>query len=269
MLNVRSMSSSGTRPCSSSHWKRAGTCQRDRSTLATTEAGSTRGRLSVMPPPVMCAMPLIRPPPSSGRTSGRYDRCGSSSASPTVRPSAGHVAVHGQPEMLEHDAARQRVAVGVQAARGHADEDVARADAAPGDQLLAIGGADDEAREIVFALGVEPRHLGGLAAEQRAAVLAAGRGHAADDRLGHLRRQPSGGEVVEKEERLGALHEDVVDAVVDEVHAHRVVPVGQERDLELRARRRPRSPRAPDRGTAPARAGTGRRTSRCRRGPRA
>ena len=58
----------------------------------------------------------------------------------------------------------------------------------------------------------------------------------ADDRLGHLAADSRPvAEIVEKEQRLGALHEDVVDAVVHEIDAHRVVPAGHERDLELRA----------------------------------
>ena len=44
-----------------------------------------------------------------------------------------------------------------------------------------------------------------------------------------------GRQVIEEEERLGALHEDVVDAVVDQVRSDGVVPVRHERDLELGA----------------------------------
>ena len=95
--------------------------------------------------------------------------------------------------------------------------------------------ADDEPGDVVFAVGVEPGHLRGLAADQRAAVFPARPRDAGDDLLGHVRRQPAGREVVEKEQRLGALHEDVVDAVVDEIGADRVVPAGHERDLELGA----------------------------------
>ena len=84
--------------------------------------------------------------------------------------------------MLEHDPPRQRVAVGVQAGRGHADQHVAGRDRPAVDQPRAVDDADDEAGEVVFAVGVEARHLRGLAAEQRAAVLAAGARHAADDR---------------------------------------------------------------------------------------
>ena len=44
-----------------------------------------------------------------------------------------------------------------------------------------------------------------------------------DDLLGDVRRQPAGRQIVEEEQRLGALHEDVVDAVIDEIGADRVV----------------------------------------------
>ena len=92
-----------------------------------------------------------------------------------------HVAVHAEAELLEDDAARERVAVRVHPARRHADERVALGDAAAGNQALAVGGADDEAGQVVFAVGIEAGHLGRLAPQQRAAVLAAGGGHAADD----------------------------------------------------------------------------------------
>ena len=44
-----------------------------------------------------------------------------------------------------------------------------------------------------------------------------------------------GREVVEKEQRPRALHEDVVDAVIDEVDADGAMHVGHERDLQLGA----------------------------------
>ena len=62
---------------------------------------------------------------SSGRMSGRYDRCGASSASPTVVPSSGTSIAHAKPQAIEHDPARERIAVGVQAGRRQADQDVA------------------------------------------------------------------------------------------------------------------------------------------------
>ena len=91
------------------------------------------------------------------------------------------------------------------------------------DDTRAVDKADDKAGKVVLAVGVEPRHLGGLAAEQRAPVFAAGLCHAADDLLGHFGRQPARGQVVEEEQRTGALHQDVVDAVVHQILAHGVM----------------------------------------------
>ena len=171
--------------------------------------------------------------PIKGRTTDRYDRCGTSSASPIERPSAGIDGVHGQPGAVERNAPRQRVAVGVQSGRGKTDEDVPRGDGLAVDQLPPRNDADDESRNIVLAVGVEARHLGGLAAKQRATVSAARAREPLDNLHGDVRVQPAGGQIVEEEERVGALHEDVVDAVVHEVHADRRVHAGHERDPQL------------------------------------
>ena len=45
----------------------------------------------------------------------------------------------------------------------------------------------------------------------------------------------AGGEIVEEEQRLGALHDDVVDAHRDEVDADRVENAALDRDLDLGA----------------------------------
>ena len=74
--------------------------------------------------------------------------------------------------------------------------------AAARDHALALDGTDDEAGQVVLALGVEAGHLGGFATDQRALVLAAGRRHAAHDRP-PPRAERAGAEIVEKEERLG------------------------------------------------------------------
>ena len=87
--------------------------------------------------------------------------------------------------------------------------------------------------------------------------------------FGHVGREPARREIVEEEERLGALHEDVVDAVVDEVLPDGVVAIGEERDLQLRADAV--GARDEDRIAKPARLKSeqARRTSRCRTGRRA
>ena len=61
------------------------------------------------------------------------------------------------------------------------------------------------------------------------------RGDALDDVGGDVDVELAAGEVVEEEQRLGALHQDVVDAHRDEVDADGVVAVERERELELGA----------------------------------
>ena len=147
-------------------------------------------------------------------------------------------------------------------ARRQADQHVAVGDAAAVDQRLAVDDADDEPGEIVLAVGVEARHLRRLAAEQRAAVLAAAAREAVDDLLGDVGLEAAGGEVVEEEQRPRALHEDVVDAVVDEIDADRAVLPGQERDLQLGADAVGARHENRLLAALPYRAGTGRRTIR-------
>ena len=82
---------------------------------------------------------------------------------------------------------------------------------------------------------IHARHLRRLPADQRAAVGAA----AARDARNHRRRdrcvQFPDCEIVQEKQRPRALHRDVVDAVVHQILAHRVVPSGEKRDLELGA----------------------------------
>ena len=167
----------------------------------------------------MCAIPLIaagveqRPDHAAGRSVRHEQRLADR------RAELGHRDRRPRgPRRSNAIAPRQRVAVGVQAGRRQADEHVARRDAScRRSSASRVDDADDEAGDVVFAVGVEARHLRGLAAEQRAAVLAARRRQTLDDLHGDVGLEPAGGEVVEEEQRLGALDEDVVDAVIDEV----------------------------------------------------
>ncbi len=123
----------------------------------------------------------------------------------------------------------------MQAARGEAEHDVARRDVGPRQQLVALGRADREAREIVVAVGVHAGHLGRLAADQRAAGAAAAFGDAGDDAPAGLDLELAGRVIVEEEQRLGALHDDVVDAHRHQVDADRVGDARLDGDLELGA----------------------------------
>ena len=140
------------------------------------------------------------------------------------------VAIRGQ-----HQPAHQRIAVGVHAGGGHAHQHVALRHALAGDGFLPPDEADGEARQIVFALGVEIRHFSRLAADQRAARLTAAVRHARDNLLHLDRIEVARCDVIEENQRLRALTHHIVDAHRHAVDAHRVVLVHQERQLELGA----------------------------------
>ena len=63
----------------------------------------------------------------------------------------------------------------------------------------------------------------------------AGVGQALDDFLGDFRLDLAGGQIVHEEERRGALHRNVVDAVIDQVGADGVMDVHLEGDFQLGA----------------------------------
>ena len=134
-----------------------------------------------------------------------------------------------------NDLAHQRIAVGMDAGGGEAQNDVAFGDIAGRQQLAAFGSAHGKACEIIVAASIHAGHFGGLAADQRTACLAATRRNAADDGRTLVGVELAGGEVVEEKQRFGTLHDEVVDAHGDEVDADRVMLVGIDGDLQLGA----------------------------------
>ncbi len=115
---------------------------------------------------------------------------------------------------------------------------------------------------------VDARHLGRLAAQQRAAGRLAGRGRAAHHCGHHLRIQLAAGDVVQEEQWPRALHQDVVDAVVDDVVADRVVAAQRRGDLGLGAHAVGRGHQHRRRHALAARPRrTARRTRRCPAAP--
>jgi hypothetical protein len=111
----------------------------------------------------------------------------------------------------------------------------ARFDILSRQQAVAFDRADGKARKIVIARIVEPRHLGGLSADQRAARLLATPRDAADDGRCHAKLKLAAGKVVEEEEGLGALHHNVVNVHRDEVDSDPIMAAGLDRELELGA----------------------------------
>jgi hypothetical protein len=103
------------------------------------------------------------------------------------------------------------------------------------EQRAALGCTDRKACEVIVVLGVEPRHLRRLAADQRAACKSAAIGNTLDDVDAGLRRELAGGEIVEKKQRLRALYDDVVDTHRDQIDADGGVLAGLDGDLHLGA----------------------------------
>ena len=179
------------------------------------------------------------------------------------------VRIHVEPQGLEDDAPRQRVAVRVQARRRQAHEHVARDDAASVDEALPIRESDHEAGEVVLAGGAYIPGISAVSPPSSAQPFA--RHPSATPAMTggrHVRAQRAGSEVVEEEERSRALHQDVVHAVVDEVDADGVVAAGGEGHLQLGADAVPRSPPGPARPGPRGPGGTRRRTRRCPRARR-
>src|SRR5690606_9533609 len=102
-------------------------------------------------------------------------------------------------------------------------------------QLPALRRAHGEAGKIIVAGLIDARHFRGLAPDQGAAGLAAGARDAADDGGTDLRIELSTGEIVEEEQRFGALHHEIVDGHRDDVDTDRVVVRGINRQLDLGA----------------------------------
>ena len=195
--------------------------RRGRST-APTPSGRTRARFPAIPPPVTCA---------SARTSAR-----ARSDADVVEVAAGRGQQQvGVERVVADDPPHEREAVRVDPRGRQPDDDVAVPGARAVDQVVAVDEAHDRAAEVELLVAVDPRQLGRLAAEDRAAGGAADVGGALDELRDLLRVDRVRGDVVEEEERLGARRQDVVDPVRGEVGAAPAELPGAARQHELRA----------------------------------
>ena len=123
----------------------------------------------------------------------------------------------------------------MRAVRGEADHRIARLDVRAADDVGFFHHADREAGKVVFPGRIHAGHLGGFAADQRATGLFAAERDALDDFGGGIHIELAAGEIIEEEQRLRALHQDVVDAHADQVDADRVVAIQFEGELEFGA----------------------------------
>ena len=139
------------------------------------------------------------------------------------------------PALVGGEAAHQRIAVGVDARGGEADQHIAFRHAVARQLLAALDRADAEARKVVVAGRVHAGHFRRLAADQRAAGHAAAFGDAGNDPLGNARIELAGGEIIKEEQGLGTLNDEIVDAHGDQIDADGVMPVMVDGELDLGA----------------------------------
>ena len=133
------------------------------------------------------------------------------------------------------DLTHQREAVGVHAGGGQTDEHIALGQGLAVDDLFLVHHANGETSQVVLVHGIETGHLGGLAAYQGAASLAAALGDAGDDVSDAGGGVLAAGDVVQEEQGHSAAADDVIDTHGHAVDAHGVVLVHEERQLQLGA----------------------------------
>jgi hypothetical protein len=113
--------------------------------------------------------------------------------------------------------ADERVAIRMRAGGAQAEKQVTGLQVRAREEGGAVNDAHDRSGHVKFSRQVHAGHLCGLAAEQRAPGLAACGGDPAHHCDDHLGVKSGTCNVVEKKEGPRTLHEDVVDAVVDDV----------------------------------------------------
>ena len=136
---------------------------------------------------------------------------------------------------LRDQGAHEREAVGVESGGGQSEDRVTGTYRAPVDQRLALHDADARPGEVERVLGHEPRVLGSLAADERAAGLSTADGHRPDELCHADRIEAADRHVVEECDGFGARTHHVVGTHRHEVDPDRVVAMQRDGDRALRA----------------------------------
>ncbi len=121
-----------------------------------------------------------------------------------------------------NDFADEGIAVGVDAVGAEAEDNVTRLDAHGIDRAREFNNTDGEAGEVEIVAGVDPGHLGGLAAEEGATGASATFRDPFEDVAEHSFIDFANGDVIEEKEGFGTLDDHVVDVHADEVNTDRV-----------------------------------------------
>lgn len=129
--------------------------------------------------------------------------------------------------------AHKRETVGMKPVGRETDHHVARGNRVACQHLIPLYSPDREPGKIVVAFRIHARQLRRFAADQGTVGAAASFGNAGDDICCNGRFKPPGAKIVEKEERLGAGDDKVVDAHGDEINADGFMLAGFDRDTQL------------------------------------
>src|SRR5690606_5251148 len=100
------------------------------------------------------------------------------------------------PRLVFRQTPHERIAIGMNAGAGEAEQNVAGRDLLARQLLAAFNRADAEAGEVVIARRVHTRHLCGFAADQRTSGLLAALSDTRDHSFGHARIELAGCEIV-------------------------------------------------------------------------
>src|SRR3954467_15707963 len=119
------------------------------------------------------------------------------------------------------------------AAACQAEDRVARGNILATDDFCFLHSSDSESRKIIFSMRIHAWHFGGFASNESTTCLLATGSNALDDLRGSCNIEFPACEVIQKEQRFGTLHQNIVYAHGNQIDANRIVPVQLECQFEL------------------------------------
>ena len=144
--------------------------------------------------------------------------------------------------------------------RSESQQDVARANLFPVDDLIPFHDADGAAGQVIPRSGVKARHLGRFSAQKRTAAFHAGLGDAGHHFRRHAGVQPSGRDVIEEKKGFGPVCQNIVHTHGDQIPPRGGVSPRADQEIELCAHavhagdedRRPAPRRDPESAAEPS-----------------
>src|SRR6185503_20213681 len=117
------------------------------------------------------------------------------------------------------------IAVRMSSAACQADYRVARSNILPIYDFRLLHGANGESCQVIFSGWIHARHFRSFPSDEGATSLLATESNTFDHLRGSCNIKFSAGEVIQKEQRFGTLHQNIVYAHRDQVNANRIMPV--------------------------------------------